>query len=324
MTQGRLGRGAARVAVGGATTLMMGFGASSAALADTPPPGVPGDFTSTVTDQGVKGEATENQSGDSSKPPSQDSGTGAENAVPAAATGPRYEYLTALACSSGQLTPADATGGVSNCTFSDTGCSYETPPSDVRMYYYYRRPISGGPWELIGDNCNPAQIPAGAPAPPPTPTIGQIRQAFLALPFAKPTVNIQPEGDVTLVNLPTYFEAQWPEGRLGPGDISPKVQLLSWSIEFKIDPAEYDFDFGDGTSSGPTSDPGGPHPEGQIRHTYTRPNPAVPVKVDATLTGSYRVNGGPNWIPLSGVADLQDEPVVTLQVREAKARLYKG
>jgi len=48
--------------------------------------------------------------------------------------------------------------------------------------------------------------------------------------------------------------------------------------------------------------------------------PAAAVKVDATLTGSYRVNGGA-WIDLGGVADLQDEPVTTLQVREAKSRL---
>lgn len=188
------------------------------------------------------------------------------------------------------------------------------------MYYFYRRPISGGPWELLGNNCNPAQIPAGAPAPPPTPTLGQIRQAFMALPFAKPTVNIQPEGDVTLVNLPTYFEAQWPEGKLGPGDVSKKVQLLSWSIEFQIDPASYNYSFGDGTESDWTDDQGGPYPEGLIRHTYEQPNPAAAVKVDATLTGSYRVNGG-SWVDLDGVADLQDEPVTTLQVREAKSRL---
>ena len=97
----------------------------------------------------------------------------------------------------------------------------------------------------------------------------------MSLPFAKPTVNIQPEGDVTLVNLPTYFEAQWPAGKLGPGDISKPVQLLSWSIEFRIDPAAYNYDFGDGSFSGPTADLGGPYPEGKIRHTYKQPNPAA-------------------------------------------------
>ncbi|MEO7268437.1 MAG: hypothetical protein ABIW49_04435 [Knoellia sp.] len=124
--------------------------------------------------------------------------------------------------------------------------------------------------------------------------------------------------------MPTYFEAQWPAGNLGPGDISKPVQLLSWSIEFRIDPAAYNYDFGDGSRSGPTGDVGGPYPEGKIRHTYKQPNPAASVKVDAELTGSYRVNGGANWIPLNGIADLQNEPVATLQVREAKARLYNN
>lgn len=103
----------------------------------------------------------------------------------------------------------------------------------------------------------------------------EIVLALRELPFAKPTENVQPEGDVTLVNLPTYFEAQWPTGTLGPGDVSKKVQLLSWAVEFRINPASYNYSFGDGGS----------------------------------------------WVDLDGVADLQDEPVTTLQVREAKARL---
>lgn len=306
--------GATTLAVVVATALMASPASADVTLPDSPTTGVLGG----MDENGVSGIGVETPAG-TAPPPATGEGSGS-GAAPAGAAAPRYELKTALACSSGQATPAEATAGVSNCTFSETGCQFETPPSDVRMYYFYRRPIAGGPWELLGDNCNPAQIPAGAPAPPPTPTIGQIRQAFMDLPFAKPTVNVQPEGDVTLVNLPTYFEAQWPAGKLSPGDVSSKVQLLSWSIEFKVNPASYNYAFGDGSASGWTDDVGGPYPEGLIRHTYEEPVPAAAVKVDATLTGSYRVNGGA-WIDLGGVADLQDEPVTTLQVREAKARL---
>ncbi len=40
--------------------------------------------------------------------------------------------------------------------------------------------------------------------------MAMIRDAFHDTDFAVPTVNIQPEGDVTLVNLPTFFEVQFP------------------------------------------------------------------------------------------------------------------
>ncbi|WP_460937123.1 hypothetical protein [Phycicoccus ginsengisoli] len=157
--------------------------------------------------------------------------------------------------------------------------------------------------------------------PPAIPTMAQLQTAFRQLPFSKPTVGIQPEGNTTLVNLPTYFRAEWPDDTgLQPGEVSRPVRLLSWTVEFKIAARSYDFHYGDGSSSGPTSDPGGVYPDGAIRHTYAEPTAAARVSVDSTLTAQYRANGGP-WQDIDAVADLQDEPVTTLQVREAHARL---
>lgn len=230
-----------------------------------------------------------------------------------------YRYKVEVACSepSGDPNESDA----SRCRYALSACRYSDPPSDEVRYRFLRQLRTGGPWEAYDESCGLDSAPAQAPLPPPVPTFGQIQQAFRALPFAMPTVNIQPEGDVTLVNLPTYFEAQWPAAGLAPGEVSEKLQLLSWSVEFRIAPGTYNFDFGDGTRSGATKDLGGPHPEGKIRHTYEKPAPAAQVKVDGQLTGWFRVNGGA-WEPIGTVAELQDEPVVTLQVREAKARLY--
>lgn len=233
-----------------------------------------------------------------------------------------YEYAYKYSCpggNAGNLVVGQISG--ESCEMAADACAEEGDGAQPELRVY-RRLRTGGPWGFFDLSCGPRDLPPGAQPPPAIPTQGQIVEAFKSLPFAKPAVNIQPEGDVTLVNLPTYFEAQWPASKLGPGDISKKVQLLSWSIEFRIDPARYNYDFGDGEFSGATTDLGGPYPAGKIRHTYKQPKAAAAVKVDAELTGSYRVNGGANWIPLGGVADLQDEPVVTLQVREAKSRLY--
>ena len=132
------------------------------------------------------------------------------------------------------------------------------------------------------------------------------------------------QGNVTLVNLPTYYEATWPDDTgLQPGEISQPVQLLSWSVEFKISSRSYTFRYGDGTSSGKVEDAGGGYPDGAIKHTYGKPIEAAKVTVDSQLTGQFRVNGG-TWIDIDTIADLQDEPVTTLAVKESKARLYSN
>lgn len=236
---------------------------------------------------------------------------------------PAYHYRLTLACGSNRVRSVESSSDVTNCTYALTACRYRTPPSDKPLYYLWRRATdpANSPWELMGDMCGTEAAPAAA-APPPVPTMGQIQEAFRRLPFSKPTVRIEPKGNVTLVNLPTYYEATWPgDSALEPGETSAPVQLLSWSVEFKIDSQSYNFHYGDGSSSGTVEDAGGGYPEGSVKHTYTKPIDAASVSVDSRLTGQFRVNGG-DWVDIDTVADLQNEPVTTLQVREAKARLY--
>lgn len=174
----------------------------------------------------------------------------------------------------------------------------------------------------VPPDCLVAAAPGAVPARGVAPalTLGQVQTAFLELPFARPRVAVQPVGNVTLVNLPTYYQVQWSEAGLAPGDVSGPVRILSWTVEFRIAIDSYTYRFGDGNSSKPTTDPGGSYPNGKVRHTYLKTQKRAPVKVDAELVGQYRVDGGP-WQPLPGVADLQNEPVTTLQVKQARARL---
>jgi hypothetical protein len=234
------------------------------------------------------------------------------------------EYRLVLACDPTRL--SDIPGGErTNCSYALTACQYRIPPSGDLLYRLESKPRgSTGAWTAVREMCGLDNAPPGAAPPPPVPTLGQIQSAFRALPFSKPTVRVEPKGNVTLVNLPTYYEAVWPgDAGLEPGEVSKPVQLLSWSVEFKIASRSYNFHYGDRTSSGPVTDAGGGHPEGNIRHTFTQPNGAARVSVDAQLTGLFRVNGGA-WTDIDTIADLQNEPVTTLQVREAKARLYEN
>lgn len=293
---------------------------ASAPSIKAPPNGASGSTSNEALLAAARAElAAKAAAAAASKPKNSKRPAGQSPANPASNIKSRVEIRLSLACGTGRASTPDAVDD-SRCTLALTACSRRTPPSDEVMYYVWTRQPGKG-WVRVGDTCGTSDVPPGTPAPPPVPTFGQIQTAFRALPFAQPAVNIQPEGDVTLVNLPTYFEAQWPASGLAPGEVSEKVQLLSWSVEFKIAPGTYNYDFGDGTRSGATKDLGGPHPKGNIRHTYQQPNPAAQVKVDGQLTGWFRVNGGA-WEPIDTVAELQNEPVVTLQVREAKARLY--
>ncbi|WP_338751809.1 hypothetical protein [Janibacter alittae] len=167
---------------------------------------------------------------------------------------------------------------------------------------------------------NDPTIPRTSAPPPPVPTIAQIREAFLELPFAKPQVSMQPVGNRTLINLPTFYEASWPnDAGLTPGDVSTPVKLLSWTIQFKIAAKDYRYTFGEDSTSEWTASAGGVYPDGDITHTYETTGTRS-VKVDARLVGQFRVNGGA-WQDLGAVADLQDEPVAQLEVVGTKTRL---
>lgn len=235
----------------------------------------------------------------------------------------KFRYRLTLACGYDRLAGIEGSDDVTNCRYALIACQYRNPPSDKPLYYLWRQAAvdAGAPWVFVGDMCGTEAAPAAA-VPPPVPTMGQIQEAFRRMPFSKPTVRIEPKGNVTLVNLPTYYEATWPgDSALEPGETSAPVQLLSWSVEFKIDSQSYNFHYGDGSSSGTVEDAGGGYPDGSVKHTYTKPIDAASVSVDSRLTGQFRVNGG-DWVDIDTVADLQNEPVTTLQVREAKARLY--
>lgn len=221
--------------------------------------------------------------------------------------------------------------GVRQCAAAQTGCMTDAGGRDQ-----YKPPtitwvrVDGGEWEYAGLSCGPptsVEVPGASGGPveveveaPPVPTLGQIQTAFRALPFSKPSVKVQPKGQRTAKNLKTFYAARWPSDEdLQPGEVSKPVKLLSWSVEFKVAARDYRYSYGDGTSSGWTSSTGGTYPDGDITHTYSEAGD-VEVKVDARLTGQYRVNGG-QWQDIATVADLQDEPSFTLEVRGTKTTL---
>ena len=179
-------------------------------------------------------------------------------------------------------------------------------------------PFDDAEWVQVGLTCLPELVPGGSAAL----TMAMIREAFHDTDFSVPTVNIQPEGDVTLVNLPTYFEVVFPEAGFGPDEVdSPDpARLLGHRIEVRPRLESVTYHLGEQTI-GPTTDLGGPYPDGRVVTTYTQPGD-VQVRVDIVYTGQFRVEGS-DWFDIPGEVDLAGE-AVTLEVREATARLYSG
>lgn len=223
---------------------------------------------------------------------------------------------------------------LSQCDGTRTGCiTASGNPNNFDLPVVTHVRVNGGAWQSTGQvTCGPPRavtIPGGpgqppitvpAPVAPPVPTFAQIQTAFRELPFSKPSVTIQPKGMRTLKNFTNYYAVSWPEDTgLQPGETSETIKLLSWEVEFKVSARDYRYDFGDGSTSGWTSSTGGTYPDGDITHAYAETG-SPQVKVDARLTGQYRVNGG-QWQDIATVADLQDEPVDTLEVFGTKTQL---
>jgi hypothetical protein len=147
--------------------------------------------------------------------------------------------------------------------------------------------------------------------------MGQILAAFHNTAWAKPTVHTQPEGNVTLVTLATYFGVEWPAAGFQPGEIDT-VALMGNQVRIRPTSQGFTYDFGDGTSIGPTASPGGTYPEGDITHTYAKAG-IYDSRVDITYGGEFSVGGGP-WIPIPATVTVAGQ-IQPLTVKTARARL---
>ena len=167
-------------------------------------------------------------------------------------------------------------------------------------------------WEQIG---GPTCIYSEDPAAFQERLRGEILRAFQEAPITPGSLTLQPSPH-TLIGAHTnvYIEAQ------------PQVfemELLGQSIRIEVEPTEYTFDYGDGTTYGPVSAPGGPLP--QVRwgeqtptsHVYSQTGDFT-VGITTFFSGQYSVNGGP-MIPMDGRAEVAS-PSQVLSVWRAESR----
>lgn len=178
------------------------------------------------------------------------------------------------------------------------------------------QPIPAADWRRLGVTCLPELVPGSQPRL----TMAQITAAFHDTDFAVASLHIQPEGNVTLVTLPTYFELRWPTKGFQPDEVDgvDPARMAGFRVDIRPRLKSVVYVYGDGTSERTVS-LGGPYPGGDVRHAYAEGG-SFQVRADVTYAGQYRVNGG-EWIDIPGDVRIQGTPE-TLQVKTAKARLY--
>ncbi|MEO6143595.1 MAG: hypothetical protein ABIP19_06400, partial [Dermatophilaceae bacterium] len=222
-------------------------------------------------------------------------------------------YQTLYACQFN--TPGDTAALCANAVWA---CAGNTAAQGLGpLVQIFRRELgaNGTPttaWVTVGTTCHADLAPGG-----PTLGIAQILAAFHHTPWSKPTLRIQPEGNVTLVTLPTYFAVTWPAAGFQPGE-ADTVTLLGQPVRIRPTLDHYSYVFGDGTTFGPTDSAGGPYPEGDITHAYAKAG-TYSSHIDITFGGEFSVAGGA-WAPIPDTVTVAG-PVQTVTVRTARARL---
>lgn len=105
------------------------------------------------------------------------------------------------------------------------------------------------------------------------------------------------------------------------GPVTIPTTVLGTPVTVVATPVAWSWDFGDGTSSRPTSDPGGPYPTLTNAHSYERLG-----RFDITMTTHYTarfsVNGGPDQ-PVEGRAHVASPPV-TVETLAGRTQLRSG
>lgn len=231
-----------------------------------------------------------------------------------------FEYASATTC---QLSAPGGVGADLPCMAAIQACAGNTPQEGLGpQVTLYRRELgaNGAPttgWLPIGTTCLAEKVPGKRVLD----TL-QILAAFRNTAFAKPAVHMQPEGNVTLVTLSTYFKVTWPADGFGPGEIDP-VTLMGYQLRIRPTSLGYTYVFGDRTSSGPTFSSGGTYPNGDVTHAYTKAG-VYDSHIDITYGGEYSVNGS-EWIPVlengnSATVQIRGQ-VQAVTVRTARARL---
>ncbi len=225
------------------------------------------------------------------------------------------EFQVRMACKvseAGVVAPGESP----TCEKAMAACRSATGPVGVGILYdIYARAVGTQGWNYLASTCFADEAPSG-----PVLSLPMIVEAFHLTPWATARVATQPEGNVTLVGLKTFFRVSWSAEGFEPGEVEviDPGRMLGMRVEIRPKLVGFTYVFGDGTKFGPTTSAGGRYPSGDITHAYQHGG-AYATRVQVTWGGDFRVNGGP-WTVIPDTVTVEGPPT-TVQVKTARAVL---
>lgn len=228
-----------------------------------------------------------------------------------------YEYVGVIDCPGNS--PADPDGR--HCSWATDFCDENVPDSSGPYSRIFRREASAAgpstPWLHIGFTCYTDMVPARSGEEAEL-TMAMILEQFHRTEFARPTMELQPPDGRALVNKPVYFELVWPDEGFEPTEIDTTT-IIGHEVRIRPTLQEAKYHFGDGTSYGPTTSLGGPHPDGDVTREYESTGSLEPY-ITVVYGGEVSVDGGA-WTTIPGTVTIEG-PATPLEVLSSRNRLY--
>jgi len=184
----------------------------------------------------------------------------------------------------------------------------------------WRRTVEAGrppsAWTLVGITCWADAVPGSRPSV----TLAMVQQAFHTTPWSRPVIITEPQGNVALVGLDTFYEVSWTPQGFQPNEVEAidPATMLGFQVEIRPRLDHFTYVFGDGQDFGPTSNEGGGYPSGGITHQYVSAGD-YPARVDTTFGAEFRINGGA-WAPIPDTVTIPG-PATNVTVKTARAEL---
>ncbi|WP_156742338.1 hypothetical protein [Occultella aeris] len=107
-------------------------------------------------------------------------------------------------------------------------------------------------------------------------------------------INLQPQGEWTLVNMDTIVFTD--------GTIQEfSTTVLGLPVAVRATPVEFTWDFGDGSAPLVTTEAGAGYPDHTLTHVYTTVE-TVEITLTTSWSGEFQINGTGPWLAVNGTA----------------------
>ncbi|WP_380156995.1 PKD domain-containing protein [Kineococcus sp. R86509] len=149
-------------------------------------------------------------------------------------------------------------------------------------------------WVNQGNSCT-TDATTAEPVVLPTVTEADLRR----VPLPASPVNLQPDGGEALLNVPLILHTT-------TGTVTRDTTVLGYPVTIRATPTSWTWTLGDGSTLGPTEDPGNPYPHQSLTHTYTAAGDRE-ITLTTTYTGEYTIAGLP-YRAIDGTASVSSAP----------------